>query len=135
MRMATLKQLMQQLCSELEMPAPEFDPQKKMLFIVNATTSVLFYELPESIGMQAKIVECPEKKREELFTYLMRANFLGQGTSGSRIGLDADEKFLTLSSAISYEINYRSFKESVEDFVNHVIYWREEIIRDRERIN
>ena len=130
--MATLKQLMHQLCSELKMPAPELDSQKKMLLTL-ADISVLFYEFEEGIGMQAKIVECKEKKREELFTYLMRANFLGQGTGRARIGLDADEKFLTLSSSISYEINDRSFKESVEDFVNRVIYWREEITSKQEK--
>ena len=125
--MAQLKELVQQLCKELELPPPEIDSQKRTLLSVSREVSLLLVETPDLIALQAQIAECPTRKKEELFTYLMRANFLGQGTGGARIGLDADEKFLTLSLAISYEINYRSFKERLEDFINHVIYWREEI--------
>jgi len=59
----------------------------------------------------------------------MKANFLGQGTGGAVIGLDAEEKFLTLSLALPYDMNYRSFKGAVEDFANYVDYWREDLIR------
>jgi hypothetical protein len=34
---------------------------------------------------------------------------------------------LTLSHGFPYEMNYQAFKESVEDFVNYVVYWREEV--------
>ena len=59
----------------------------------------------------------------------MKANFLGQGTGGARIGVDPDDKFLTLSHGFPYEMNYQLFKESIEDFVNYVVYWREEIAK------
>ena len=131
--MLALKELIQRFCKELDLPVPEADAQKRILLPIGKQVSVLFSEMPGMISLHSKIIECPEKKREELFTYLMRANFLDQGTGGARIGLDADEKFLTLSLAISYEIDYRSFKECVEDFINHVIYWEDEIKqRDKE---
>ena len=57
----------------------------------------------------------------------MKANYLGQATGSSRIGLSSDEKFLTLSLGMPYEMNYRIFREIVEDFVNFVLYWREEV--------
>jgi hypothetical protein len=57
----------------------------------------------------------------------MRANLLGQGTGKCRIGLEPQEKLLTLSLGLPYEMKYPTFREKVEDFINYVIYWREEI--------
>jgi len=36
---------------------------------------------------------------------------------------------LTLSHGFPYEMNYQGFKESIEDFVNYVVYWREEVAK------
>lgn len=79
--------------------------------------------------MHAQICPCPNRKREEIFIYVMRANLLGQGTGGSRIGIDPGEKFLTLALGLPYEMNYKIFKETFEDFVNYLIYWRDVVAR------
>jgi hypothetical protein len=81
------------------------------------------------MALHAKITLCPNTKKEDLFIYLMRANLLGQGAGGARIGLDPDEKFLTLSSGLPYEMNYQTFKETIEDFANYLIYWRDEVAK------
>jgi hypothetical protein len=67
------------------------------------------------------------RERENFFIHLMKANFLGQGTGGSVIAIDPDEKFLILSHAYPYEINYRQFKETLELFINYLEFWRTEI--------
>ena len=59
----------------------------------------------------------------------MKANFLGQGTGGATIGLKEDESFLTLSLSLPYEMNYRAFKDAVEEFVNYLEYWKSEAAR------
>ena len=41
--------------------------------------------------------------------------------------LDPDEKYLTLSYPIHYEVNYRIFYDKLEDFVNYLSFWRYEI--------
>ena len=64
---------------------------------------------------------------EDFYMYLMKANFLGQGTGGGVISLDPNEKFLTLSLSIPYEVNYRQVRDRFEDFLNYVDYLREEI--------
>ncbi len=64
---------------------------------------------------------------EDFYIYLMKANFLGQGTGGSVISIDPNEKFLTLSLSIPYEVNYRQVRDRFEDFLNYVEYWRAEI--------
>lgn len=125
-----LREHLELLCEELEIESvPKLNEQKFYPFRLGKEVQVLLRDLEPGVAMHANICPCPEKKREDLFIYLMRANLLGQGTGGSRIGLDTDEKFLTLSRGLPYEMNYQVFKENVEDFVNYLIYWREEMAK------
>lgn len=66
---------------------------------------------------------------EDFYMHLMKANFIGQGTKDAVISLNPDEKFLTLSLLIAYEVNYKMFFELLEDFVNYLFYWEKEINR------
>ncbi|MBS0585509.1 MAG: type III secretion system chaperone [Verrucomicrobia bacterium] len=84
-------------------------------------------ELDKGLFLQSKIAPLfTPKDREAFYIYIMKANFLGQGTGGATIGIDPDEKFLTLSLVIPYEVNYKLFKDRLEDFVNYLAYWRKE---------
>lgn len=121
-----------QLAQDLKLePLPLKGEQVYQLSLTPKLT-LLFKELPNGMGLNATLCPCPKGNNETLFLVLMKANFLGQGTLGSVIGLDKDEKFLTLSTTMSYEMNYRAFREKVEDFANIVDYWREEIRRYQE---
>jgi hypothetical protein len=97
--------------------------------ILTEDIALLCKELEPGLLITSPIMTCPEKFREALFTYLMKANFLGLSTGGAAIGLDAEEKFLTLSRIMPYDINYKTFKEAVEDFANFLELWRNEIER------
>ncbi len=120
-------QFLKTLCEELSLPIPIPNKEKVFVFPFSDTIVAECIDLEPGVAFSAKICECPKKKREDLLIWLMRANLLGQGTGGCRIGLDKDEKVLTLSLGIPYEIDYRRFRERFEDFVNYVTYWREEI--------
>ncbi len=125
-----LREYIQQICSELAItPVPKLSEQKVFPLKVSNEVQVSLRDLDPGVSMQSRICPCPEKKKEDLFIYLMRANLLGQGTGGARIGLETDEKFLTLSLGLPYEMNYRTFRENLEDFVNYLIYWREEVAK------
>ena len=123
-----------ELCQELGLDMPKTDRTKSFLLAINPQLAVTIRECPPGFALQSIAAPCPNKKKEDLFIYLMRANFLGQGTGGARIGLDADEKLLTLSYGFPYEMNYQGFKESIEDFVNYVVYWREEVAKFEQEI-
>ncbi len=69
------------------------------------------------------------QNKEELLIYLMKANFLGQGTGEQILGMEPDEKFLTLSRSITYEVDYQKLKDVLEDFTNYLIYWKGEVKR------
>jgi hypothetical protein len=127
-----LDQLLQKLAEELEFE--EF-PKKEEGNIyhvpLNPQLIVRMQQLDPGLSLWARIGPCPIVKREELFIYLMKANFLGQGTGGSTIALDENENFLTLSIVLPYDMNYKMFKDVLEDFANYLDYWREELIRHK----
>jgi len=125
-----LDQLLKTLAEELEM---EEIPQKRedglYPLAINPTLSITVKQLDPGIAFFGKIGPCPAEQKEEFFMLLMKANFLGQGTGGAVIGLEENENFLTLSSTLPYDMNYKIFKDALEDFTNYLDYWREEIIR------
>src|SRR5271163_4516856 len=115
-----LREFLEKLCKELTIGSiPKLNEQKIYPFRLG-NESISLKDLDPGMALQARICLSPKKKKEDLFIYLMRANLLGQGTGGARIGLDADEKLLTLSLGLPYEMNYQVFKESLEDFVNYL---------------
>src|SRR5690348_5983830 len=95
------------------------DELKRFKLQLGPKMSIFVREIEdEGFILFSRVAEVPLKKREELFILLMKANFLGQGTGGSSLGMEEDEKFLTLSLAIPYEMNYKAFRDQIEDFAN-----------------
>jgi hypothetical protein len=124
---------LKKLCQELSIELPRLNAEKVYPFRLGNEV-VLMQDLDPGVSFQAKICEAPEKKREELFMFLQRANLLGQGTGGARIGVTQDGNFLTLSLGLPYELNDQIFKEKLEIFINYLIYWRDAIRKfERER--
>lgn len=128
-----LQEFLKDLCQDLEIKAePKLDEKKTTTLEVIPGVEISLQELDPGVYISAKLGECLKQKREDFFIALMEANLLGRGTGGAAISLDNDEKFLTLSLALPYEMNYRSFKEFLEDYVNYLIYWRDEIEKAKE---
>ena len=123
-----LQKSIKTLCQDLNIKSvPKLDEKKKELTLPFLDFKIIIKELKPGIYFKANICQLPLKKREDLLMRLMQANLIGQGTGGSVIGLDKQEKFLTLSLALAYELNYQDFKEALEDFVNYLAHWKEEV--------
>ena len=119
-----VQEFLEKFCAEFSISSvPKLNAQKSFLLHFAKDIDISLADLQPGVGFRSNLIPSPLKKREELFLYLMRANLLGQGTGGARIGMDEAEKSLTLSLGIPYEINYRVFKENLEEFVNHSIKW------------
>jgi hypothetical protein len=127
-----LEKLLKTLVEELEIgEIPEKEEGDVYHLPLNPQLSVALHQLDPGISFWARIGPCPIVKREDLFILLMKANFLGQGTGGSTIALDENENFLTLSSVLPYDMNYKMFKDALEDFANYLDYWKEELVRHK----
>jgi len=122
-----LENLIEQLSKEAKSTYIQKEKNLHYLFHFTEDIPVEIKKIGENLFFQTKIFPCPEKERGEIFAYLMRANLLGNGTGTCALGLDDQEKFLTLVSTLLYEDNYEMFKEFMEDFLNYSIYWKEEI--------
>jgi hypothetical protein len=125
-----LETLLKTLSEELRLnEASILDKQQFYSIPLNPEMEIKVKELDPGTLFFAKIGTCPKLKREDLFIHLMKANFLGQGTGGSSIGFDENENCLTLSLVLPYDMNYKLFRDALEDFVNYIEYWKTELIR------
>lgn len=124
-----IEKYVEKLVEELRLGAAPAPDEKKIMHLSIASAAIQIKDLDPGVYFFARIAPVPPMKKEEFFMYLMKANFMGQGAGGGTIGLQEDESFLTLSLSLPYEVNYRSFKEALEDYVNFVDYWKGEADR------
>lgn len=74
------------------------------------------------------IIACPKQGEEEFYTLALLGDLFGQGTGGATLGLNEDGSLLTLSRGIDYNIEYKDFKDVLEEFINSVDFWRQEVL-------
>jgi hypothetical protein len=96
---------------------------------IDLKTQVWVKDLDPGVFFRSTIAPLPSSGLEDLFMYLSKANFLGQGTGGGVISIEPGENFLTLGLNIPYEVNYKIFRDKLEDFVNYLEFWKSEIER------
>jgi hypothetical protein len=127
-RLDVLEPFLQTLAAELELEGV-LKKDKEGRFCISLTPELLIFakEEEERVLLSAHIAPLPTTRQEEVVILLMKANFLGQGTGGAAIGLEEDEKFLTLSAALTYDMNYKLFKLALEHFANFLAYWQGEL--------
>lgn len=126
-----LEPLIQKFVEELELgEMPQKQEGNLYELAINPEMTIQLRELDPGVSFWGKIGPCPEAKKEDLYILLMKANFLGQGTGGAAIGMDENENFLTLSSVLPYDMNYKTLKDALEDFANYLDYWRVELQRN-----
>jgi hypothetical protein len=124
-----LKNLLQQLYQDLGLGAIPSPDEQKMHHLKISSLDISMTDLDPGFYFSSNIGPLPKKKKEDFLMLLMKANFLGQGTGGAALGLKDDESSLTLSLSLPYEMNYKTFKDSLEEFVNFIDYWKKELIK------
>ena len=96
---------------------------------VNDRIEVKIEVIEKDFILHSNIFILGDEKKEELFSYLMMANFLGYGTGRGKIGLANETNMITLSKRINRNVKYEEFYEILEEFINYVAYWQKEIIK------
>src|SRR5438128_443988 len=71
------------------------------------------------------LCSCPPNNREKFFTQTLLGNLFGQGTHGAVLGLNQDASKVTLTRTADFDMDYRTFKNILEDFINSADAWRE----------
>ncbi len=83
------------------------------------------------IVLSSPFAKVPEKDVEKAYETLLNGNLFGQATNGALLGMSADCEWLTLTKEIGYDIDFKEFKDCVEDFINTVEFWQEETAQYR----
>jgi len=128
-RVLMLERFLESLCHEQALGAVPLKDNEQVRKLRIGDLEVEMKDLDPGFYFSAVVNPPAKERREEFFSHVMSANFLGQGTGGSALGLTEDESFLTLSLAMPYDMNYKTFKEAFEDFVNYLDYWKKEVVR------
>lgn len=91
--------------------------------------SVVLSAIPDGFIIKCNVASVPSTQEEKFYTRAMLGNLFGQGTRGNAIiGLTPDGSKVTLSLVIDRPIDYKEFRELLEDFLNAVDFWRDEAL-------
>lgn len=81
----------------------------------------------EGVGLRCRLGMIPEIRKEDSFSLLLNANLFGQGAKNAVFGLDETGSEVILTREITNPVDSNSFIEIVEDFINTIDFWREEM--------
>lgn len=93
---------------------------------VDENTTAVAATIPRGFSLRCDIGPINPENEDLFFSHALQANLFGQGTEGNILGLDGEGKKLILSREIDYNIEYKEFRDIIEDFLNSVDFWREE---------
>jgi len=98
------------------------------VFSLDEDIKIYISTISQGIYFECTFSPTESSQQEILYTNLLLANLFGEGTNGATIGLTEEGKALRLSQLINANTNYKSFKETLEDFINIVDFWNEEVL-------
>ncbi len=127
-----LAEYMKQLQEEMQI-AGDFSTEPPGTFVLplGENVAVKLSPLNQGFYLSSSIAPCPQVKKEAFLGYLLQGNLFGQGTKDAILGTSEDGNLLTLSKAVEYTVDYKKFKDILEDFINNVDFWREEALRHK----
>ncbi|MBA2727046.1 MAG: type III secretion system chaperone [Parachlamydiaceae bacterium] len=119
--------LMQQLCNEMKI-SPPLKPLKPGIYVIpfeNITLTITAMPM-QGVMLSADLGLFPGHKEEEFFEAMLGANLFCEATKGAVLGLSQDATYMTLTHVVEHRLDYREFRDIVEDFLNTADSWYEE---------
>lgn len=90
-------------------------------------TTVTLTDTPPGLELSSNLGEYTPENAGEAFSKILMGNFLGIATKHASVGLDESGKQILIQASIPTIRSYREFRDTVEDFVNTVIFWKKEL--------
>lgn len=119
-----LEDFIPQLQKDLELTEPlVHDGEGSYAFLLDDQT-VTISKVAEGFQLMSTLGELPLLVPELFFVKMLRGNFLGQATAGAILGLDETGTRMLLRSYCPNKGDYRAFKETLEDFINTIDFWK-----------
>lgn len=95
-------------------------------YLIEEDLAIIIKLNPQGITFSSVLGPYPKNREDEFFAAMMTGNLFGKETFGATLGLEADGQRVVLSRVIESRIDYREFKEILEDFYHIVGFWRKE---------
>lgn len=122
-----LQKWLEDLSKELGLETKLREESPGVYFIPLEDESLVVKELDEGYEFLATVCELPKSDQEEVLKHLMFGNLFGQGTYGAVLAFDPDENKVLARYIEPYSTDYIDFKEHLEDLVQCLDFWRDEI--------
>lgn len=90
--------------------------------------SVTMTQTPEGMIFKSQVAPYPKTDIIQFSTEALRANLFGDITHGASLGMTLDGEHLTLTHNVDYYIDYKGFRDILEDFINSVDFWHDEAL-------
>ncbi len=122
-----LERHLQQLASEMEVQST-FGTATQGVYALPLDEKLVIniIESPPGFSFQCNVAPCPDQGEEGFYTEMLAGNLFGKGTLGSVLGLSDDGKTITLTMEVESNVDYKEFRDRLEDFINTVEFWRSE---------
>ena len=125
--MSETEKFMQQFEKDLELDRPLSRPNSSTYLIpLDEGLTMTVNLLPFGFFLMCEFANAPKENEEVLYNEMLSANLFGQGTKGATLGLNERGNLLTISQVVDYNIEYRDFKELIDDFINMIDFWKEQ---------
>jgi hypothetical protein len=124
-----LEQYMKKLCEEWQIPENKLATQVPGCYAIPMDVGLKIMATRTQSGgymLKCSLASYPSTNGEAFATNAMLANLFGQGTQGATLGLTMDGKTVTLTRSIDYQVDYKEFREILEDFITSMDFWRAE---------
>lgn len=119
-----------QLFKELNIDAGSIPKEMTSYELDVEGITVTLTDNPPGLQMSAILCDTPQDNQEEVFTKLLRGNFLGQATRRAALGLDESGTHIVVFANIHAIRSYREFHDALEDFVNVITFWKKELTQE-----
>lgn len=122
-----LQEYITKLQKELEFKEPLTGPEEGSYAIGIDDSVMLISEASPGFKISCTLDTLPIQQPEDFMTTMLRGNLFGQATHFAALGLDESGNKVTLQYHFPNKPTYQDFHNAVEDFINVVDYWKNQI--------
>lgn len=115
------------LQKELELKEPLVGDDEASFAIALDEAIINITDSAPGFKISCTLQELPTQQVEEFLTMMLRGNLFGQATHFSVLGLDESGSKVMLQYYFPNKPTYQDFHNAVEDFINVVDFWENQI--------
>lgn len=122
-----LKDFVVKLQNELDLKEPLIGDDDSGFAIALDDKVISIMESSPGFKLYCSLGYAPGEQIEEFYTNMLRGNLFGQTTRYSSLGLDETGNNVVVNYHFPLRPAYKDFRNAVEDFINVIDFWKNQI--------